>query len=391
MYLLGTGTWFVGLAIQFVLFPWLVALELQATPAQVGYAQTAILAPMLVLLLPAGVWADRHDPLAIIVRVQALAVIPPLCLAFAIWRGHLSYGLLIAFALTMGSLSALIAPAREGLLSQVAGDDIQHAVTVATGVQFGLQVIGFAIVALVSPAGAPVVLAIQAVVFACGAFAFRRLDRREFRKRRVRPRPAGTLVMVFEGLRAVFGSRQLTAVTVTNLSIGVLYMGVFMVGTPLLIREHYGGSEHDLAVANVCSTSGTIAATLLLYRFGGVRRPGRALFLALLGSSAALFAVGSGVPYPAFLALTVLSGCCGGIAMTMGRTLVQENAPDALRSRVMSIYTLSVLGGTPLGNLLMGHLADQVGVLGGITIAAIAMAATTLLVRLVTPLDEPIS
>jgi MFS family permease len=100
-----------------------------------------------------------------------------------------------------------------------------------------------------------------------------------------------------------------------------------------------------------------------------------------LASATVLFTIGRGVSYPAFLGLTLLSGACGGIAMTMGRTLVQENAPEALRSRVMSIYTLSVLGGTPLGNLLMGHLAAQVGVLAGITIAAIAMAVTTLTVR----------
>ena len=42
-------------------------------------------------------------------------------------------------------------------------------------------------------------------------------------------------------------------------------------------------------------------------------------------------------------------------------SLVQENAPDALRGRVLSIYGLAFRGGMPLGSLIAGPLVRTLG------------------------------
>lgn len=47
--------------------------------------------------------------------------------------------------------------------------------------------------------------------------------------------------------------------------------------------------------------------------------------------------------------------------MTMSRTIMQEQAPDEQRGRVMSFYSFSFMGSGPIGALLSGYLVEQVG------------------------------
>jgi len=74
------------------------------------------------------------------------------------------------------------------------------------------------------------------------------------------------------------------------------------------------------------------------------------LVVAAFASSLALFAVS-----------VFFWGACGGVAMTMSRTIMQMQAPEAQRGRIMSFYALSFQGAGPLGALLNGVLVDQFG------------------------------
>jgi MFS family permease len=385
LYLLGTATWFVGLAIQFILFPALVALVLRAPPTQLGTAQMAQLLPMLFLLLPAGALADRVDPQLIVRRVQIIGIFPPLLLAALLYYGRASYALLIVYALVMGTLSAVIAPAREGLLARVApAGNLQRAVTAASGVQFGVQVLGSLLVFALPRRFGPIpLLLVQSALYVLGSWAFSRL-------RLASERPAvgrrATFGMIGDGLRVALGSRRLRAVMILNLAIGVFYLGVFLVAVPLLVRDVHAGSIREMALTSTSNQLGTIAATIALLHLGGVRRKGLVLVSSLILSAGAIATLGVPFEFPVMLAIIFASGICGGVGLIMGRTLVQEAAPDTHRSRVMALYTLSAMGGAPLGALLMGFLAGLVGVLTALVGAAIAMALTTLMVALGTGL-----
>ena len=69
-------------------------------------------------------------------------------------------------------------------------------------------------------------------------------------------------------------------------------------------------------------------------------------------------------------------------------TLVQATVPDALRGRIMSMFTLVLMGAMPLGNILIGALAEligtmrAVGVFGAALCAAVALIGFALFYRL---------
>ena len=115
------------------------------------------------------------------------------------------------------------------------------------------------------------------------------------------------------------------------------------------------------AFMNGANSFGLVLTILVLLRIGDVRRLGRALILsqgigALMLGCAALV---QGFSY--FVLALFFWGVCGGLAMTMSRTIMQEQAPPEQRGRVMSFYSFSFMGSGPIGALFSGYLAEQVG------------------------------
>ena len=87
-----------------------------------------------------------------------------------------------------------------------------------------------------------------------------------------------------------------------------------------------------------------------------------------------------------FYGVVYLWGMCGGISMTMSRSLVQENAPDSHRARLMSVYSLGMMGGMPIGSVLLGACVGQFGVRNAVLVPVVGMASVQLLLLATTRL-----
>ena len=79
------------------------------------------------------------------------------------------------------------------------------------------------------------------------------------------------------------------------------------------------------------------------------------------------------------LGLTYLLGVGFMLQFTQINTLLQVHVDDEMRGRVLSLYTLTFFGFAPFGNLLVGALAEWIG----LSIALVVMAAVTLLSAIV--------
>jgi MFS family permease len=72
--------------------------------------------------------------------------------------------------------------------------------------------------------------------------------------------------------------------------------------------------------------------------------------------------------------------------MTMSRTIMQEQAPDNQRGRVMSFFSFSFMGAGPVGALLCGYLVEALGPQLALSLAAGAMLLVILIVALASSL-----
>jgi predicted MFS family arabinose efflux permease len=106
---------------------------------------------------------------------------------------------------------------------------------------------------------------------------------------------------------------------------------------------------------------GALAGALVVAAYG---RPGslaRMLAVTSLAFPLALLAFAGVRSQPVAFAVMVAVGAAMMVTLNLCNALLQSLVPDALRGRVMALYSLALFGGMPLGGLLAGTLAERLG------------------------------
>jgi MFS family permease len=365
--------------IQGVLFPWLVAVMLHETPERVGLAQMASQLPMLLLILWGGLVGDRVDQRRFLIVLQLGMMAPPLAMAALLSGGIVSYELLIGWAIIGGTFGAFAQPTRDALLNRVAGSEIQRVVTLSIGVQFGIQIFGFALGSTADRVGAPALLVVMALLMFAASFATSRIPPLVPIEQPPRRHP---LKDIADGLGLAWRSSVIRPAILLTFAIGIFFAGTYMVILPLMVRDLYAGSAGGIAAVFAANMLGTCTTIVWLIRRGGVERPGRAMLINAFISCCVLSLLHLPLPQWLFYLVVYLWGLGGGISMTMSRAIVQEAAPDTHRARIMSVYSLGMMGGMPIGSLLLGWCVGQFGARDAVLVPVLGMAVTATLLLL---------
>ncbi len=372
--LTAAGSWFVGWGIQMVIYPWLLVSVLEETPARVGAAQMTVTLPSLLFILLGGATADRLEPRRVLAGVHLGAAAGAAVLCAALLSGALSYSLLVIYGFAIGTFQAFGLPARDTQLSHVVTTGMSRAVAGATVTQHAGQIVGAFVAGAAGWAGASPVLGTQMAILAFGAIPALRLP--------ARPPEAGTrapivLAEIVAGLREVSGSPILRPVLIVAVSTGLFYVGPFLVIIPVMVRDVYGGGAPELAVITAMFPLGAVLGGLVIVLRGGIARNGRALAVGQLAGASCMTAIAYGLPFAGTVAAVLGWGVSGALFINAGRTLFQERASPRNRARVLSVYTLGVMGGGSVGSLLSGYLATFLGLHGALAFdAAVAIVIT---------------
>jgi MFS family permease len=356
----------IPMGIQTVLFPWLIAVELNESAERLGIAQMSTQLPGLVLILFAGLLADRLDKRKMLIAIHILGAIPALGLTLLLSMGYLSFELMICYGVLIGTVMAFAAPPRDGMLNQIAMGKLQQTVTVFMGLSFGAQIVGFLAAGTAEHAGPMPILLLQSALMLCGGFAVYNLLPAPAEKEHTRGSSKGD---ISAGLRVVLGSESMRSVAFLLFFMSLFFGGTFMVLNPIIVRDIYGGGATEISLSFAAFMLGTVATTATLVMMGGLKNPGRGLLFALTFGGLTLSITALKLPFVGYLCVLFTWGISGGIAMSMGRTIMQEAAPEQYRARVMSIFSLANMGGAPIGALLMGYCAVWFGPLQSILVA----------------------
>ena len=84
------------------------------------------------------------------------------------------------------------------------------------------------------------------------------------------------------------------------------------------------------------------------------------------------------LPAWGFYTVIYFWGMCGGISMPMARSIVQEASPETHRARLMSVYSLGIMGGMPFGSLLLGWCVGYFGARNSILVPVVGMTVVQL-------------
>jgi hypothetical protein len=109
------------------------------------------------------------------------------------------------------------------------------------------------------------------------------------------------------------------------------------------------------------ASSGLGSFVAALWRaFGGRARP-LLLVVGALVLGGAEVALGLTAVYALCLAFMFIAGFGAILMATSANTTIQLHVPDALRGRVLAVYTTVFVGSTPFGGLVIGWLASTAG------------------------------
>lgn len=295
--------------------------------------------PPLLLGWYAGVLCDRHAPTRIIHVAQGLFIIAALVLAAGdrfVATPEARVPFVLGAALCAGVGWSFVAPARMTALGQIfsAGDLRQASLVFNLLVMLGFGLGPLLISVCRLYIGWQGVFALAAGLLVAGSILLLGVVTRPSHKphRAVREEIA-------EGLRAVRANPLIAQLMVTAI-FGYMLMGPMQVILPKLARTALGLSELERG-----AFLGTLAPSLIV---GGVlcmlvakRLPHGKIVFAASAMSGALFALMGGVQTPAIaFVLLACVGVMGGIAISLIVAGIQENVDDAVRGRVLSMYTI---------------------------------------------------
>lgn len=349
------GSWMQQIAVG-----WL-ALELSNDPFLVGVVAAAGTLPILVFSLPGGMLADRADKLRVIRTAQALMLLEATVLWWLAWTGQLTVGWLIALTSIGGLLAAFEIPARQALwVHLVDREDLPKAI--------GLNSMGFNLARVLGPTIAAVVIARFGIewTFSLNALSFLAvllslaLITLPVSVREGDGARQGMRAGLLEALRYVRSTRPLPALMLVAMVFSILGVPVITL-LPVVSRDILGLGPEGYGALMASLGIGAMVGALGIAATGGGARQGRTLLWAshLFPTLLVAFAITRYVPLAGLLMFLV------GIAMIINNALVnsrlQSIVPDALRGRVMSLYIMVYIGGSPIGSFTAGILARAFG------------------------------
>lgn len=364
-----TGTW-----MQSVAQGWLV-LRLTDSPALLGLTAAASSLPVLLLSLPAGTIVDRVPKQRLLLLTQVAAMILAVTLAALTLSGLVQAWHVMVLAVLLGVVNAFDAPARQSFTVEMVGkEDLLNAIALNSSIFNAARTVGPAV------AGAVVALIGEGPAFALNALSFvfviagllmMRLPPSVSRGRR-----GGQLR---EGLAYIRGEPRVRVLLMLAGSIS-FFCFVHIPLLPVFARDVLGTGAAGLGSLSAASGLGALAAALILAQGGDKLPRGRLLTTAALVYPALMIVFTTMRSLPLAMLLLGLAGWAGVTTMALTNTLIQSIVPDELRGRVMSVFTLLLMGMSPMGGLLAGSLAQLVGsvplVVAGSAAIGWAIAAT---------------
>lgn len=349
-----TGTW-----MQTVAQSWLV-LQLTDSPFRLGLIGVLQFSPILFLSVAAGALADRWPKRRLLVMTQSVLAGQAAALGLLVVLGHVQYWQVAALALVTGLANATDGPARQALLVEMVGRaDVGNAVA--------LNSASFNAARIVGPALAGVIIGRFGVVpaFFLNSAGFlvviSALVRLRVEGRQRWRGSSSVLEEIAEGLRYALGTPRIVLM-LSLLCVVSLFVFNFTVYVPLVARDrlHLGAEGFGFLMAGL--GVGAVAGSLIVAGLGAREPPVPVLFGAAAMACVGLLLLSAATRFwPAVMALFV-AGFFGLIVTAGSSSVLQFTTPDALRGRIMGLYTLIWGGAFPIGAFMVGSISEQWGV-----------------------------
>ena len=349
----------VANALRFV-YGWVVLDGLNKGEAWQGGVIFILGIPLLFLLLPAGVWADRLDPKRMLIGSQIALLVVMAGTALLMGSGAGSLPLMIVSALLAGIVTSIGSPVRSSLIPALLKGDLLYSGIALNAIALTLSLVLGAVTARAFGDwfGFDGAFWWLAALTALGTLILMQL---------VSPGPAtkGDKATLSEaaghGLRYVWNEPGIRTLFVLLAVSGLMMTPIMFVTLQAYIKEDLGRTAADAAPMLALMGVGIAVSSVYIMRRGSMDQKAVKFMRAMFGGTTCMFLMGRTTAFWQVLVLAVVMGMCGGFFINMNQGLIQSNTPPEMMGRVMGLYALVSGGLTPFGALALGFMGQAMG------------------------------
>lgn len=338
---------------------WLV-LQLTDSPLLLGLIGTLQFGPILLFSIVTGAFADRVSKRRLLVTTQLVLATLAVALAALVASGRIRYWHVGVVAVLAGLTQAFDGPARQSLLAEmVERVDLVNAVALNSASFNAARIVGPALGGLlIARFGVVPSFLINAVGLVMVSLVLPGL---RIRGRATARRGTTMAEEIAEGIRYAMRTPVIRLVLGLLFCVSITVFN-FTVYVPLLARHVLGLGPEGFGFLMAALGAGAVSGALTV---GFHRAPEPPLQMMMGAAAVALGGLLTlSTVRHVWLAVPLLfvTGFSGLILVASCNTRLQLAAPDELRGRMMSLYTLVWGGVFPIGAFCVGAVSEGWGV-----------------------------
>jgi MFS family permease len=346
---------------------WLVY-SLTKSPFYLGLVAASGSLPILLFTFAGGILADRFRKRNLLLLTQALSIVPALLLGvltdmrlIAVWQVAL-------LALLLGTVNAFDIPARQSFVVELVGkSSIMNAIALNSAEFHGARIIGPVIAGMtIAHLGLPACFYLNAASFLAVIIALSKMKI----KGEIHKSSKGFLSDFTEGIKYVKDTAEVYRVMVLIALFSLIGIP-FITLLPIFAGEIFRTGAKGFGFLVSATGGGALTAALILAFKGDIKEKNRFMAVSAVCFSFALLAFSLSKVFYLSMGLLILIGWGLVSLLATANSFIQLAVPDNLRGRVMSVFTFVFLGTAPIGNSLIGILANFFGTTEAISISSV--------------------
>jgi MFS family permease len=358
-----SGTWTQNVAQGYLVF------QLTKSEWWVGVVACAVGLPMLFISPYAGVIIEHFPRRKVLMVTQTIQMMLAFILTALVVTNAVQIWHIVGLALLLGITTAFDAPARQTFINDLVGRDL-----LPSGIALNSVIVNGSRVFGPTLAGLLLVLLNAAWCFFLNGISFLfviimlmlvkppALDRPD--------RRPGAFTQIREGLSYVRHNSVVLPLLMLSAVGGILCWSVIS-QFPAFADEVMHSPENGLALLSAANGVGAVIAALTISSLA--RRYGFGRLLTVVTVATSIFIIV--LSQTTNLVTGALASAAMGFAVISYfvtiNTTIQLNIPDQYRGRVLSLYTLTIIGLNPFGALALGALAEWLNTPNGMLIYGI--------------------
>ncbi|MBL8153350.1 MAG: MFS transporter [Anaerolineae bacterium] len=372
IYIGGQAVSLIGTWIQVTAQGWLVW-QLTGSEAANGMVQALSALPILLLGPWAGVWAERLDRRKLLIGTQIGLMALAFILALLVQTGSVQIWHVFVLSFALGVITALDLPAQQAFLGDLSGmGEVRKAVNLNATVLQISRMVGPAIAGFIlASQGLAPTFWINGLSFLAVIASLVVLQSNQVRRHTGQVHPLGE---IWEALGYLRAHPRMQDLFIFATMVVLLVISVIMSQLPAVAEKLLGGDAQTFGLLQSASGAGAlISVVIVIPIYQSLKRSGLAFTAATLwmGFWLLVFGLSRSLPLSVISLFLGSMGAPTVIATALG--LLQVMSPPEMRARLLSLFTMISFGLQTVAVLVVGAMAENLGIATAIEINAVLL------------------